>query len=186
MHQRLEIFDSIIRNLPRESMVDLGAADCWMSLHAHALGFPVTAIDARTVRLPKEPLPFSFIKQDVRDVDLSPYKIVLILGLLYHLPLDDQIVLLRKCRGKTVIVDTHCANRRDRAIGQYDGTDFVEIEDPRSAFGNAVSFWHTEPSLRRLFANMGFTAHKVLPEHAPNRAFWVLKSKPSEGTQRRP
>ena len=173
MTERLEIFRSIIAPLERVPMVDLGAGHCRFALLAHDLGFPVTAIDAREERVPAY-LPFPFVKQDVRNADLSPYGIVGIIGLLYHLTLDDQIELLNKCRDKTVIVDTHCTHRAELKLDVYEGLDWIELESPRSSVGNVVSFWHTEPSLIRLFSNAGFLVKKILPEHAPNRAFWLL------------
>jgi hypothetical protein len=175
---RLRIFAGILTRLRPAPLVDLGAGHCKFGLVAHAQGFPVTAIDIRTERVPAD-LPFPFIHQDVRQVDLSPYRIVCILGLLYHLPLLEQIQLLGACRGKVVIVDTHCAGRAEVHITgrRYEGRYFEEkLDDSRASWGNDFSFWHTEPSLRRLFADTGFAAEKILPEHAHLRSFWLLRS----------
>ena len=54
-------------------------------------------------RLPPE---IPFVQADVRDFDLSGFDVVLVIGLLYHLPLRDQIGLLHRARGKIVVIDT--------------------------------------------------------------------------------
>jgi hypothetical protein len=175
---RLRIFAGILNRLGRVPLVDLGAGHCKFAMIAHAQGFPVTAIDVRTERVPAD-LPFPFIHQDVRHADLSPYGIVCILGLLYHLPLPEQFQLLGACRGKIVIVDTHCAERAEVHLAdrRYEGRYFEEkLDDPRASWGNKLSFWHTEPSLRQMFADLGFKAEKVLPEHVHLRSFWLLRS----------
>ena len=50
----------------------------------------------------------------VREFNLEPFDIVLIFGLLYHLEIDDQIGLLRRCQSKVVLVDTsvYCPDSR--------------------------------------------------------------------------
>ena len=174
MQQRLEIFKGILEPMERGPLVDLGAGHCKFSQIAHDMGFAVTSIDARTDRVPSD-LPCPFIQQDVKDADLTPYSIVLILGLLYHLTLEDQVALLAKCAGKTVIVDTHTARSADVNRSGYWGQDWEEVDSPTSSAGNSKSFWHTHASLRSLFADHGFQAEEILPEHAPGRAFWVLK-----------
>lgn len=175
---RLTIFAGILDRLPRLPLVDLGAGHCKFALLAHDRGFPVTATDVRTERVPNG-LPFPFIRQDVRLADVAPYGIVCVLGLLYHLPLNDQVRLLMACRGKIVIVDTHYAERAEvQLANRYEGRYFQEkLSDPRSSWVNEVSFWHTESSLLRLFSDTGFKAEKVLPEHVPGRSFWLLRSK---------
>lgn len=176
---RLEIFHCILQNLGgvrNPSLIDLGAGHCKFSRIAHELGFRVTSLDARRERVPAD-IAWPFIQQDVRDADLAPYGIVLILGLLYHLPFEDQQRLLSKCRGKTVIVDTHCAQAPLVNCGGYWGRYFQEVNAATAAFANDRSFWMTEQSLRDFFRDMGFEAEKIEPEHAPLRAFWLLRPK---------
>lgn len=179
MTERLWIFAGLIAAVPRLPMVDLGAGHCKFSALAHLAGFDVTSVDVRTERVP-EGIEWPFLHQDVRVVDLSPYGIILMLGLLYHLTLRDQIHLLEKCRGKIVVADTFYADADRSTIicpaEPYEGVLFDEVEaDPTASFGNPQSFWHTEGSLYRLFARYGFTVLKVLPEHTPNRSFYVLR-----------
>ncbi len=173
--KRIRIFSEIIETLPRLPMADLGAGHCKFGQVAHDFGFPVTAIDARCERIPTW-IKWPFIQQDVREADLSPYGIVSILGLLYHLTLPDQIDLLKRCAGKIVIVDTHTARpgQATKPVDGYEGADWTEEPGPLSSVGNDVSFWHTEASLRKLFADCGFNATRINQEHAVNRYFWKL------------
>ncbi len=174
--RRLDIFERILAGLPQLPLVDLGAGHCKFAQIAHGMGFPTTAIDARVERVPLM-LPFRFLQQDVREADLAPYGIVCVLGLLYHLPIQEHVRLLRACAGKIVVIDTHTAARAEVELGPYAGCYFAEkLTDPRSAWGNEASFWHTEASLRRLYVDCGFTAEKIPPEHAPGRSFWLLRS----------
>ena len=171
-NQRFEIFRSILERLPKGPLVDLGAGHCLFTQAAREMGFEATAVDARTERVPEG---FTgFIHADVRGFDPSPYSIVCILGLFYHLTLEDQLSLLDRCRGKIVIVDTHTARSAELNRGGYWGRDWEEVESPRSSVGNRLSFWHTEASLRCAFEDNGFRAEKIEPEHAPGRAFWLL------------
>lgn len=172
--RRLMIFEDILRQIPPQPLVDLGAGHCKFSRIAYCLGFPVTSIDARSERVPTD-IDWPFIQEDIRHTDLHPYGIVCILGLLHHLWIEDQMDLLWKCRGKLVIVDAHCARKDDLHVGYYKGAEFQETNTPTSSWGNEISFWHTEDSLRLLFDRHGFDAEKILPEHAPLRAFWLLR-----------
>ena len=111
-------------------------------------------------------------------MDLERFDIVLIFGLLYHFEIDDQIGLLRRCKGKTVLIDTMVCGpelmtrypRRDwectveRRSG-YEGWIYPEKDNPMASIGNRQSFWHTEPSYERLFRDCGFgdvTAYRPL------------------------
>jgi hypothetical protein len=50
-----------------------------------------------------------WVEADVRGYDPSGFDCIALLGLLYHLELDAQLALLRKCAGTPIIVDTHHA-----------------------------------------------------------------------------
>jgi hypothetical protein len=179
---RLSVFASILATLPRGTLADLGAGHCAFSRVAHAAGFAVTSIDARTTRVPPD-ITWPFRHEDVRTTDLSSFEIIAMLGLLYHLPLDDQIDLLRRCAGKTVIVDTHVAERATVTVGEYAGSYFDEVPEgvdlarvPTASWGNRRSFWHTRESLIRLFERAGFRVMPwaILPgTSGAGRAWWV-------------
>jgi 23S rRNA U2552 (ribose-2'-O)-methylase RlmE/FtsJ len=174
VNKRMRIFKGALLNLPPGRIVDLGAGHCIFSQMAHDAGRGITAVDARNVRVP-EGIQFPFIHSDVRDIDLGPWDIVLILGLFYHMTIIDQERLLSKCKGKTLIVDTHTSPTADVKDESYEGRYYNDYSgEPTSAWGNEVSFWHTEKSLMQIFADYGFSATKLSKNHAPGRAFWRM------------
>jgi hypothetical protein len=174
VNKRMRIFKGALLNLPQGRIVDLGAGHCIFSQMVHDAGRDVTAVDARETRVPGN-IQFPFIQSDVRDIDLDQWGIVLILGLLYHMTLSDQRKLLAKCKGKTLIVDTHTSPTVESVEDGYEGRYYNDYSgEPTSAWGNAVSFWHTEKSLMRIFADYGFSATKLSKNHAPGRAFWRM------------
>ena len=112
----------------------------------------------------------TFVLSDVRDFDLESFDVVLIFGLLYHFGVDDQIKLLRRCRGKTVLVDTmvcfpdlvtHYPQFDWQSLvhkeGEYEGWIFPENNNLMASIGNKTSFWHTDPSYGQLFSKCGFS-----------------------------
>lgn len=178
------IFAEILKTLNPGTLVDLGAGHCTFSVIARNLGFKVTAIDARTVRVPKDlPSDIGFIESNVLDVDLEQYDIICILGLLYHLTLTEQIQLLQKCKNKTVIIDTHLTAatfvETDGYLGQYyqeAKTEKQLLENPRAAFTTLQSFWHSYQSFYKLIENSGFSEITIIkPEHYPYRTFFICK-----------
>ena len=169
--RRVATFVHILKHVvspQRRTLVDLGAGHCKFSVWATRVGFDVTAVDGRTVRLPEDLGAIRFVKADVRDYDPSGHGVVAILGLLYHLELADQESLLRRCcYGAPVIVETqvhvpemvsdepkewHRLIERDG----YCGVDFPEGDNPMASIGNQTSFWHTEASMLRLFERAGY------------------------------
>jgi hypothetical protein len=171
MDVRLKTFRDILTPIPRGSLIDLGAGHCKFSRVALDMGFDVVAFDAREERIPEDMKPL-FVKGDVRDVDLKGFKVVCILGLLYHLELEAHEPLLNKCED-TVIVDTHISDGGAQ-IGKYKGVYREELQSMLTdALGTDHSFIHTEDSLKRLFTNCGF-AYTKHTEHVPGRAFWSL------------
>ncbi len=119
--QRLGAFEHLLRHrLPSgagRTLVDLGTGHGLFARLAARHGFAVTAVDARepwslgragdassaaTVLPPEIP----FVQADVRGFELSSFDVVLAIGLIYHLPLHDQIALLHRARGKIVVIDT--------------------------------------------------------------------------------
>jgi hypothetical protein len=152
------------------TLVDLGAGPCKFSQIARDLGFKATAVDVRDERLPQDLNDIAFVKSDVRTYDPRGFDVVCIIGLLYHLTLEDQIDLLTRCPvTSTVIIDTQIhvpelvvqeVNRdgfADRIVteGPYTGVLYPELNNPMASCGNKTSFWHTEASLVSLLENTG-------------------------------
>jgi hypothetical protein len=192
---RIATFVHILKHVvspQQRTLVDLGAGHCKFSFWAAKCGFEVTAVDGRTVRLPKDMGAIRFIQSDVRDFDPGEYGVVAMLGLLYHLDIPDQESLLRRCsHGATVIVETQVHVPEMVADdpkdwhelierGGYCGVNFPERDNPMASIGNATSFWHTERSMLLLFERVGYSRVIVIdPVFASAygaRRFFVLNA----------
>jgi hypothetical protein len=185
--------ETILRELlalfPPGRLVDLACGNGMYSIAANDLGWDVTAVDARIVRMPMTP-GITWVQQDVRETDVSGFDVVLLMGLLYHMELGDQLDLLRRCSHTVTILDTHHSTSPTHEEGGYAGHTFREIpedhptsleDSPRAAWGNATSFWATQPDLVRMLYDCGFgTVLALVPPTLPNRTFYVcLPRKPS-------
>lgn len=172
---RVEIVEDILRSLPRGRMLDMATGHGKFALAAHRLGYEVTAMDARTDRMPMT-AGIDWVQGDVRDFPMAGYDVVTILGLLYHLDLPDQIELLRRCPNAVVVVDTHISLEPDSLEAGYLGHYYEERGGLASSWGNPTAFWPTEDSLFRIFELTGHTAvAKVLPFPVRrDRTFYVL------------
>jgi hypothetical protein len=203
---RLRTFRAILELLTPDgrTLVDLGAGPCLFARLAAKRGFGVTAVDVRPPwNVDGSPLPLDhlrdvrFVQADCRQFDVSGFDVVSVVGLLYHLTLSEQIDLLSRCRGRTVIVDTEIfddgamsdsARERIQAPSEslgYDGIDWLETDDVWSSKGNRLSFWHTVPSLLRMFENTGANSVKIFePQyrsaHGP-RQWYVLNAPDAAG-----
>ena len=192
--QRTATFSWLLEEVvPRGgTMLDLGAGPCVFARRAVNAGYRVTAVDGRTDRVPEDlPDEIEFVQSDVRNFEVGGFDVVTILGLLYHLTLSHQLALLRACVSATVIVDTQIHDpglvtdaagdwaRRPVQEDGYDGVLFQEGDNPMASIGNEQSFWHTEPSLLRLFEAAGFSACTVVePVYVSKygaRKFYVLR-----------
>ena len=188
--------EAILRELlalfPAGRLLDLACGNGVFSIAAHDMGWTVTAVDARTVRMPMTP-GIEWIQQDVRETEVVGYDVVLLMGLLYHMELKDQLDLLRRCAGIVTILDTHHSTAPTHMEGGYAGHTFNELppdhptslEDaPRAAWGNVTSFWATQPDLVRMLQDCGFGAVLALvPPTLPNRTFYLcLPERVTSGT----
>jgi 2-polyprenyl-3-methyl-5-hydroxy-6-metoxy-1,4-benzoquinol methylase len=109
---RLRTFRCILeiccrRESAEVSLVDLGAGPCLFAKLAAKEDFRVTAVDVRPPwNIDGSPLPLEslagieFVQADACKFDVSGFDIVSIVGLLYHLTLDEQIDLLSRCAGR--------------------------------------------------------------------------------------
>jgi hypothetical protein len=175
--ERLEVFRQLLRSLDGQTLLDLGAGHGAFSLIGRDLGWEVTAIDARTERYPQED-GVRWIQTDVREVDPTGFDVVCILGLLYHLELDDQLDLFSKCSGQTLIIDTHTAEHPAIDLNGYKGQFFVEETTANTAsWDNQLSFWPTEESLVRMLHATGHPlVFKLEPSYYPFRNFYLCPS----------
>lgn len=172
------------------TLLDLGAGPCQFARRARDAGWRVTAVDARTERLPEDMDGITFIEADVREFDPSGFDTIAILGLLYHLRLEEQEALLARCSYTRVILETEvhtpgyvppAAEPWGREIIRskgYRGVLFPEKDTLQASIGNPSSFWATEPSLLDMFERCGFRAvelvEPMLHSMHGTRRFYIL------------
>ena len=195
---RVKTFKEIIGRLnldkPNRLAVDLGCGPCIFAKHAANHGFRVTAVDGRSKRIPGDlnQYDISFHKQDVRNFPVEGYDLIMMLGLIYHFHIDEQLQFLSRCAyGPPVILDTqvHVPDLVQSPtpqpwettvldMGEYTGVEFPEGTNPMAAIGNPKSFWHTEESWLRVFRDAGYrSAAKIDPIFVSKyggRRFFVL------------
>jgi SAM-dependent methyltransferase len=191
---RQQMFRTLLRQFgpgAGRTLLDLGAGPCTFARIARDLGWNVTAVDARTERVPDAETiaGIRFIQGDVRAFDVTGYDVVCILGLLYHLDLPDQMDLLRRVNRSPVILDTqyhdparlHGLGAWESAVvarGGYRGVLYPEKDTLFAGWGNATSFWPTEESLLRMIEDAGYGACTVVsPSYVSPQAarrFFVL------------
>lgn len=167
------ILDTLVpvRSYPR--LVDLGAGHCRFSILAAERGYSVTAVDSRIERVPDDIGGITFRQSDIRDFDLADFDTILILGLFYHLTVDDQIALLNACpRDSVAVIDTQLfvetlpglgdflGSRISpiyrNVLGRYDGAYFTEKDNPMASVGNEQSFFPTQESFTCMLNDTGF------------------------------
>jgi hypothetical protein len=188
---RREVLRELLALFPPGRLLDLACGDGTFAIAAHEMGWAVTAVDARTVRMPMT-RGITWIEQDVRETDVEGYDVVLLLGLLYHLELPDQLDLLRRCSGTVTILDTHHSLRPTHMEGGYAGHTFHELpagreealaETPTAAWGNLTAFWPAQPDLVRMLVDCGFgTVLTVLPPNGPDRTLYLCLPRRSAGS----
>jgi hypothetical protein len=179
--RRLATFRQILGTLAPGRLLDLGAGHGAFSQIGQELGWDVTAVDARTERMPMTD-GIRWLQADVRTVEVAGYECIAILGLLYHLELDDQLALLRRCAGTPTILDTHHTPKPWVTIDGWQGYIFPEAEVtpeelariPTASWGNTQSFWATRPELIRMLHESGYrTVLALEPPLQPDRNFYL-------------
>ena len=185
------VFEQLLGQGDGRAFLDLGAGPCQFSRRAVRLGWKVTAVDGRTERLPDDMTGIDFIEADVRQFDTLGYDTIAILGLLYHLPVADQLALLKRCHGSRVILETQIhtpgyvppaaepwGHRIVRQHG-FRGVVFPEGDNPMASIGNSSSLWVTEDSFLEMADQAGFTDVQVVePMHHSKygtRRYYVLR-----------
>lgn len=179
--RRLQIFQGLLRVLRPGRLVDIGAGHGKFSVLAADEGWDVTAVDARDERFPPDPR-VAWVRQDVREHVLEGYDLIVCLGLMYHLTLDDQLDLLRRAAGIPLIIDTHLDTGRPTqplseqvTINGYTGRMFVEeTQYATASWGNRQSFWATVPDFHRMLNENGYpTILTVEPWYQSDRTFFL-------------
>jgi SAM-dependent methyltransferase len=153
---RLDVFRAVLEPMKPGHMVDLATGHGRFARIAQELGWQVTAVDARTERMPMTE-GIQWVESDLRDFDVEGFDLVAMLGIFYHLELNDQLELLKRCAGTTTILDTHVALEVEVVEGGYEGILFTERSDiPTASWINPTSFWPTENALIRMLHDCGY------------------------------
>jgi SAM-dependent methyltransferase len=198
---RLQIFRSLISPLKPGRMLDLGTGPGNFSLVAARLGWEVTAVDARTARMPdpeaqqdpdlaKVVRSIRWVESDVREFPIrgGEYDLICVLGLMHHLGVDDHIQLLKRCSGTLTLLDARTSPEVLDTEGPYEGRRRYEPGETReerdkvltTSWGNETSFHHTEESLLRLVRDCGYSKMMTMrPAHDPNYTFHLCLPYPS-------
>lgn len=189
-------FRSIISPLKPGKMLDLGTGHGKFALEAVKLGWEVTAVDARTVRVPdpeseEDPERAELIKSvnwiqaDVREFEIheGDYDLICILGLIHHLELEAQIQLLKRCSHSPTLLRARVAPGIVVTEPPYEGIYYREPGKTRAhrdllpgvSWGNEFSFRHTEESLLHMARDCGYgLTMQARPPHLPNYTFYLV------------
>lgn len=192
---RRQIFLSLISPLRAGRILDLGTGPGTFSLAAAGLGWQATAVDARTMRMPKAEAgdrsnraelirKVEWVESDVRSFPIGrdEYDLICIFGLMHHLRIKDQVNLLKRCSHTLTYLSVRVSPDILDEEGPYEGRYHQEAGDTQkerdqiafASWGNEYSFLHTEQSLTRLLRDCGYS--KVLamrPPHKLNYTFYV-------------
>lgn len=179
-------------NLAGLRILDLASLEGMYALELARRGARVVAIEGREANVEKARfaaqslgLEVDFQLGDVRDLSVErhgEFDIVLCLGILYHLDLEDAVSLLEGIRQVTknaLILDTAVAlaSSETHVVGdvvlhgerlvEHDPSDTQEQRLARlwSSLDNTTAFLPTLPSLLRLLSSKGFPT--VLQAHLP-------------------
>lgn len=177
--RRHEVFGQLLGLFQPGRCVDLGTGHGSFARQAATLGWQVTAVDARTERFPSDPQ-VVWVRADIRETDLSPYDVVLCLGLFYHLTLDDQLDLLQRASGRPMILDTHLDHgNHSHALSEqvstrgFEGRYYREPGQLTSSWGNEMSFWPSLESFNRMLSEQGYTVMALEPWLMDDRTFFL-------------
>jgi hypothetical protein len=188
---RIRWFKLMLGMFPPGRLIDLGAGHGKFSQVAADAGWTVTALDARGDRYPDDPR-ITWLIGDVREVDLHGFDVIGCLGLFYHLSIDDQLDLLRRCSGIPIFLDTHVANGRPTPhrlsarvnLKGYVGRLYKEPDQAAvstAAWGNEASFWPQPRSLYQMLDEHGYDVLTATPWYLPSRTFFLCLPRRSSG-----
>lgn len=117
----------IIKDLLVGSVLDLGCNEGFMTINAARRGHTAHGIDHDWIHianlnrliyswLDKADIPVAFEQGDLADAPVQNYDTVLALNVLYHLDRNVAKDLLRRAKGKNVIIQCNLRKERERSI----------------------------------------------------------------------
>lgn len=164
--RRLAVFRELIGLFESpQNILDLGCNTGILSNVCNRLGHRTTGIDRLRAR---QQFCQRFKRGDIFSMSWGPFSLILVCGLLYHLPLDRQQRLAARMAKRYAILDTwRCPDSVAVRQKKFSGLHRL----PTASTFSGPAFVHTESSLRRLFAS-----HHVIkwPDHRRGRSFFLL------------
>lgn len=171
------VCDFASKSLGELRILDLGANEGGFAIDLARRQARVVAVEARLahvakIRVAKQTLGLDRLEArqgDIRELDvdeLGRFDVALCLGVIYHLDVPDvfSFVTALAAMAPLAIVETQVSLKPARSVSYagetYWGRYYDEGSgtDPGASFGNARSFWFTEPSLLNLLASNGYTS----------------------------
>jgi len=190
-HTRLKRIVQIVNDLSKKPLsesriLDLGCLDGIFSIEFAHHGASTIGVEIREANIKKaifcqEVLGLSnleFRQDDVRNITLQSYgkfDAIICSGILYHLPSDDAINLIKtmfEMVTRVVVIDTHVALTPNEHFF-YDGHEYwgsiyrehaddatpeMKAKNLWSSADNSTSFWFTRPSLINILGKVGFSS----------------------------
>jgi SAM-dependent methyltransferase len=159
-----------------ETVIDLGCGHGKFSVMCRDLGYNVTGIDARNVRIPFNEKNITWKIHDVTTLDVIESDTVLYFGLLYHLNYEQQVKLLKSIKTNLLVINTHFAIIKNDKIENVTNKDKLSIINtnniqgviyeesknfdslknrPLASFSNLTSFWPTLDYLSEMLILIG-------------------------------
>lgn len=159
-----------------KTVIDLGCGHGKFSIMSRDLGYDVTGIDARNVRIPFNEKNITWKIQDVSTLDSIESDTVLYFGLLYHLNYEQQVKLLKSIKTDLLVINTHFALIKNDIIENVTNNDKLSIINtdniqgviyeesktfdslqnrPLASFSNLTSFWPTLDCLTDMLTTIG-------------------------------
>lgn len=159
-----------------KTVTDLGCGHGKFSVMCRDLGYNVTGIDARSVRIPFNEKDITWKIEDVSKIESIESDTVLYFGLLYHLNYEQQVKLLNSIETDLLVINTHFAviengviknttNNEKLSIIKEDKIHGVIYEEsktfdslkgrPLASFSNLTSFWPTLDCLTNMLISIG-------------------------------
>jgi SAM-dependent methyltransferase len=170
-------------------VADIACGNGWAGDMAQSLyDADVTYIDARD-RIPKDGKERKFKLENVLIQNYKDKDAIFVLGLLYHLTLEQQLLLNKLLKDIPFILDTHVLDDLINTssfegieneivkIGEFKGIYRIPTYSSKCSYWYAENlfkqenpFVHTEKSLRKLFNN-----HKLIKvgEITPSRSYYI-------------
>lgn len=128
----------VLKDLIHGKTLDLGCNEGYLTLKHALRGNKVEGwdIDLHNVAnlnrlifewVNKKDIDAKFIEGDLTNANPSGFDTILLLNVIYHLPREKQIPLLRKCKGKNVVFQ--CNLRKERERNTYYGSHPDDLKE---------------------------------------------------------